>query len=196
MTLVKQSVDLRRKKRGVVGKSLKTLSLDFKYFKGDQKNDGWLDWGNRFLTLLAVGIIIYAIAGVFLNRLGDEGSLVRTSEANQDGEMLQEKKWEFPQVQSFDHYAKNIQQHNIFQLPWEMPMDENIDMSTSLQLSQQLTLMGVFLDGDPKIIIEDSATQQIHFVATGESIGNAVLQEIEADKAIFIYNGKKVELVL
>jgi hypothetical protein len=101
-----------------------------------------------------------------------------------------------PRVRPFDYYKDAITQRNIFQMPWEVPVDTRIDVSSSIQLSQQLRLVGVFLDGNPKAIIEDAQSREIHFVSKGDRVGTALLHEIGEGRAIFIYKGKKVELVL
>ncbi len=99
-------------------------------------------------------------------------------------------------IQPFDYYRESMEQRNLFQLPWEVPVQEIREVGTSLELSQQIKLVGVYLDNDPRAIVEDVKTQEIHFVSRGELIGAARLEEINESKAIFIYNGKKVELVL
>ena len=99
-------------------------------------------------------------------------------------------------VRSFDPYKQMLEGRDVFQAPWEKPVQEvpasNVPAG---ELAKQLKLVGILLDKDPKAIVEDLATHQTFFVSPGERIGNAVVGEIRQDKVILIFGQEKVELV-
>ena len=99
-------------------------------------------------------------------------------------------------VPPFDTYKQTMAGRDIFQAPWEKPVETATASGISgIELTKQLKLVGIVLDKDPKAIVEDLATQQTFFVSPGERIGNAVVQEIRQDKVILIFGQEKVELV-
>ncbi len=100
------------------------------------------------------------------------------------------------EVRPFDSYQAVMEGRDIFQAPWEKPVEETPASKTSAsELTKQLKLVGILLDKDPKAIVEDLSTQQTFFVSPGEQIGNAVVEEIRQDKVILIFGQEKVELV-
>lgn len=99
-------------------------------------------------------------------------------------------------VPPFDFYKQSMDGRDIFQAPWERPVSAAIVSGASAaELTRQLKLVGILLDKDPKAIVENLGTQQTFFVSPGESIGNAVVSEIQQDKVILIFGQEKVELV-
>lgn len=99
------------------------------------------------------------------------------------------------EVRPFDSYKQTMEGRDIFQAPWEKPVEAPVSGISGSELIKQLKLVGILLDKDPKAIVEDLGTQQTFFVSPGERIGNAVVQEIRQDKVILIFGQEKVELV-
>lgn len=100
------------------------------------------------------------------------------------------------EVRPFESYKQTMEGRDVFQAPWEKPVQEVPASSVSAgELAKQLKLVGILLDKDPKAIVEDLATHQTFFVSPGERIGNAVVGEIRQDKVILIFGQEKVELV-
>ena len=54
--------------------------------------------------------------------------------------------------------------------------------------------MGIILDSDPKVIIEDIKSKESFIISKGEEIGGAILSEVYEDKAIFLSGNETVEL--
>lgn len=99
-------------------------------------------------------------------------------------------------VQPFESYQRAMEGRDIFQAPWEKPVEDLPAAGGSAsELSKQLKLVGILLDKDPKAILEDLATQQTFFLSPGERIGNAVVEEIREDKVILGFGKERVELV-
>ena len=94
-----------------------------------------------------------------------------------------------------DVYQQVVAGRDIFQLPWEKDMSiQPTDPNALSDLSQQIKVIGILLDEDPKAIVEETATQTTFFMSKGDHIGNAVVDSIQEDKVTFTYNNKKVEL--
>lgn len=99
-------------------------------------------------------------------------------------------------IRPFDSYKQTMEGRDIFQAPWEKPVQEvSAPNVSAAELAKQLKLVGILLDKDPKAIVEDLGTHQTFFVSPGEQIGNAVVGEIRPDKVILIFGQEKVELV-
>ena len=100
------------------------------------------------------------------------------------------------ETRSFSDYEGRIKQRDFFEFPWEKTntMAANAPANPVSDLSKQFKLVGIVLDRDPKAIIEDLRTKETLFMSKGERIGDAVLQDIQEDKAIFLYNNEKIEL--
>lgn len=99
-------------------------------------------------------------------------------------------------VPAFESYRPAMEGRDIFQAPWEKPVVETAASGDSAsELIQQLKLVGILLDNDPKAIIEDLTTQQTFFLSSGEKIRDAVVEEIREDKVILGLAQEKIELV-
>lgn len=100
------------------------------------------------------------------------------------------------EIPSFDSYKQTMESRDIFQAPWEKPIETMPSSTASTSaVAGQLKLVGIVLDQDPKAIVEDLATQQTFFVSPGGKIGNATVAEIREDKVILIFGQERVELV-
>ena len=98
-------------------------------------------------------------------------------------------------VRPFDSYKQMMEGRDVFQSPWERPVQAApVSGASAAELTKQLKLVGILLDKDPKAVVEDLGTHQTFFVSPGERIGNAVVQEIRQDKVILIFGQEKVEL--
>ncbi len=97
----------------------------------------------------------------------------------------------------FSFYEQNLQNRDVFKLPWEEPAKEQGSSSVAQvsSLSDQIKIKGILLDQDPKVVLEDVATHQTSILSVGENINGAVLKAIQADKVIFNYNNQDVELI-
>ncbi len=99
-------------------------------------------------------------------------------------------------VPAFESYRPAMEGRDIFQAPWERPVVETIPPGNLASgLGQQLKLVGILLDNDPKAIIEDVTTKQTFFLSSGERIRDAVVEEIREDKVILGLAQEKIELV-
>ncbi len=96
----------------------------------------------------------------------------------------------------FDEYLAMLEQRNIFEMPWEKskPQETPVAAAPAPQLSESIRVLGIVLDNQPQAILEDVKTSQTVFVSVGQTISDAVVEEIREGKVIFNYHGQKVEL--
>ena len=149
---------------------------------------------NTVLIFLSIGIGVY----LFQNAVTDRPTLPRMplKAAQQDMGNVKIPESVFSNLKPFAFYQEKISERNFFQYPWEKPkQDEGAVKNVTVDLQSQLKVVGILLDREPKVIIEDLRTQQTLFLSRGERIGDAVLETIEEGKAVFLYNGQRIELV-
>jgi len=103
--------------------------------------------------------------------------------------------------QPFSYYAEKMGGRNIFdsapgqtvtpdQLPLEVMAPQPLpDITTKLKI------VGIVLDKNAEVILEDLEEQKTYFLRKGDRIRDAVVQEIEEGKVILIYNNQTIELV-
>ncbi len=109
---------------------------------------------------------------------------------------------------AYDYYRKQVQKRDIFQFPEEkarvMPKKVQarrvIKASIKIQPKKQpfvksLKLVGVVLDEDPEAIVENPKKKKTLFLRKGDEVQGAIVEKILEGKIIFLYEGRKVELV-
>lgn len=87
-----------------------------------------------------------------------------------------------------------LAERDLFESPWEKPTDIESAGQMGGELSDQLQLIGILLDQDPKAVVFQLSTKETSFLSKGDKISDAVLDEILEDRVIFIYNEEKVEM--
>ena len=101
------------------------------------------------------------------------------------------------QSKPFSVYEEGINKRNLFQ-PAGEPSGLGQDKAPSPppDLGSKIRLIGILMDKDPKAIVEDLQDQQTHFLSRGEAIGTILLEDIQADKVIFVYDNQRIEMAL
>lgn len=98
------------------------------------------------------------------------------------------------QKKDFSYYLDDYESSTPFVFPWdkEVVVEEAID--EDINFKDLLKIVGIVLDANPQVIIEDLELKQTFFVLEGKEIRGAVVETIQADKIILSYKGKKFEL--
>ena len=99
-----------------------------------------------------------------------------------------------PETKPFSFYQSVMEQRDIFQSPWDKATAVATAAAPAADLAKQLKLVGIVLDKNPQAVIENVKTKETLFLSVGDSVENAVLQEIHEDKVLFLYNEESVEL--
>jgi len=150
---------------------------------------------NRLLIIMSIGIVVF-----FALRLWNNGqntndiildSFVIAGEGSHSSQDVT-----FSEIKPFNYYKKRIEERDIFELPWEKIKSSKIERFDSKipELGRHIKVIGIVLDQDPKVIIENLKTRETLFLSKGERYGDMILQEIYEDKAVFLYNNEQIEL--
>ena len=176
-----------------------TQKLPSNFNKSEQKEIPKISFfkaANILLLIVMVSLSGYIIVNYFLK--GNDYGAIEGINVNKS---IEEKKEIVPiplaETKPSSFYEQKIEQKDIFQLPWEQPQvnTDNTVTQQDVSLYDQIRLIGILLDKDPKAIIEDLKANQTVFMSKGEKIGEAVLEDIQADKVIFTYKNQRIELV-
>ena len=169
------------------------------------KNSGEKDyhWSlHSFLTinrvlLLGTGILFLAVLMKMSQKPRDTVKLKELDHMKTETAPLRIES--FKKTKPLDEYTAEATKRDLFELPWEKPMQEGTGVqqpATAAQgeLSQVLKVTGIVLDKNPTVIIEDTRAQQTYFLNVGDEVMGAKLKEIDADKAVFQLNEQRIEL--
>lgn len=102
------------------------------------------------------------------------------------------------ETKSYSYYSNKIAGKNIFgggsYIQTESQMSET-EPSTELS-GGGLGLVGIIPGDNPQAIVEDKKSQKTYYLAKGQSINGITAEEINEDKVVLEYRGKRVTLFL
>lgn len=100
------------------------------------------------------------------------------------------------QVKSFEAYEEGITARNLFEplRSDDLKLDPRVMRKALPALHKRIKLIGILIDSDSKAIVEDLKEKQTHFLSKGESLGSAVLEDIQEDKVLFRYANEIIEM--
>jgi len=153
-----------------------------------------LKWINRLLFVICLVIIAYIVNSYVLTK--GSASLFLTQEIQPKVKEKDVRVSTKEDAQTFDFYAQTIHRRNLFLPPWEKDQGENkVAEASNSDLEKDIRLVGIVLDKNPKAIVEDVKSEDTSFLSIGDEIRGAKLIEVLEGKAIFDYNGQKVEII-
>ncbi|VAX36088.1 hypothetical protein MNBD_UNCLBAC01-983 [hydrothermal vent metagenome] len=112
-------------------------------------------------------------------------------------------------INKYDHYTKELKKRNIFSFSKDQ-VDSKINRPTvkkkfiqkkipkpspTLQMIKSLKLVGVVLDNNSEAIVVDPKNRKTLFLRKGDEVEGAVVENIVEGKVVFLFEGKKIELV-
>lgn len=151
-----------------------------------------LQWANKFLVVLCLGITIYLVADHF--KEGKQNVLIPEERKKVEEAFPQIIERARIEVKPFEVYKDTISQRDVFLAPWEKGEIPTGGAGESAQeFKRQYKLVGIVMDQQPKAILEDSKTQISLFVIRGEKIGEGVVEEIQEGKVVVLLGGEKIE---
>jgi len=147
----------------------------------------------KFLALLAVIFLSYILMKVFLPKTKDVAHLssgVKTLAPDTAAPSLAGTK-----IKPLSSYLDQLDSRDIFNTSFYDAAPLAADPAETFQdPTQNLKLVGVILDKNPQAIIEDSHNKQTFFVNKGDTVSDAVIEEIQEGKIILNYQGRRYEL--
>ena len=113
-----------------------------------------------------------------------------------------DNKAQVPQPPPFEEYASVIAKRDLFELPAEESppvvqqpvVVQPIQEVVKRDLSQELRLVGIVLDGQPQAVIEDLRNKETLFLRKGETHGDIILEDVQAGKVTIRYRQELIEL--
>lgn len=95
------------------------------------------------------------------------------------------------QVESLAAYEQQFLTHALFYKPQITQSAKKIDLVERLR---PYTLVGIVQGVEPEALIQNSRTNQIHFVQAGEQLDELKLVDMKAHSVVLEYDGEKREL--
>lgn len=152
-----------------------------------------LEYINRSLIFFSIGILTYIFVKHFVLDYTD--ARPRGLKIKIEKKRVSETKPPFYKEKSFDYYQELFNERNVFEMPRQQSgMDKIIDIKSTVDLSKKLKVIGILLDKNPRAVVENLKEKQTYFISVGERIEDALVKEIHANKVVFIYDDKTVEL--
>lgn len=94
----------------------------------------------------------------------------------------------------FSEYENIFRRRSIFETGSTLSPLTSDGSPAGFDLSGRYRLVGLIVDDHPQIIVEDQTTNETRFLKPGDSLDGAVLEDIQDGRALFVYNGQRVEL--
>ena len=152
------------------------------------------------LAVLSLALLVYIGGNRFFVKQPPQIAMLPESQEEkvaQDGEQI------LTEPKPFDVYAETLNRRDIFASPFQRAVVESqpgalieaAPASAAFDLSQNYKVVGIMVDKDPKVVVEDIRNQRTLFLSSGDELEGGKLQEIRDGKAIFLFNGQQVELM-
>ncbi len=99
---------------------------------------------------------------------------------------------------SFDVYAPIFNNRDIFKTDEERVIEAAeqpvVDASAVVSWAAEYELVGVIIDNAPQAVVKKISEPGVQFLSIGDHLGDAVLQSVEENQALFLYHGQEVRL--
>jgi len=154
----------------------------------------WLRGVNSFLTFAA-----HAALGFFF--LFVVSSLIFAKKGDSDNEGVDFHSEALSQADDpslkkpLSDYYQLMDQRNIFSSFERGPYQKLSESKDILQeIGKSVNIVGILLDHDSKVVIEDKNTHETFFLSVGETLNGVKVQSIEENAVIVDYKGRQVNL--
>jgi len=150
--------------------------------------------GNYILMFLVIGILGYVPTRYFV--IDQKEAVALSSGGRTEKSEVALRGISFSETEPFDFYRERIKQRDVFHPLWGGPERDTVVIEKVISdLTRELRLVGIVLDGDPKAAVEDLKEKETVFMSEGERIRDALLEKIEEGRVIFVTDNERVELV-
>ncbi|MFA5059221.1 MAG: hypothetical protein WC676_01155 [Candidatus Omnitrophota bacterium] len=159
----------------------------------DQESGDWAKIFNKVLVFAAFALICYAAYEFLYAKKEINDPAKDQSVVLPEADMV---KITSQQPKPYSYYEQQLKRRDIFESPvYKSGNQDAKPVASSSELTKNLRLVGIVLDEKPEAIIEDVELKETMFVHKGESVKDAVVDEIKQGKVILIYRDQKIELV-
>lgn len=147
---------------------------------------------NKLLLVLSILLLGVSVTDFVFNR-PDIERVYKKSRHIKHEEYEQE---DISQRRPFLHYLEMVQRRNIFS-PITLKREKKPEIKQE-QLQDMVSdygLVGISFDDEPMAMIEDKTDNRTYFLHKGDSIGKFEIEDIQENKVILGFDGKKIELI-
>ena len=151
-----------------------------------------LKFFNKGLDLIVVGLVFYLLlySLVWGKREGNR-PLLKESGHTQIMSPIES----FPEPKPLGYYLSAIEQRSIFQSLEDLKVaDAQAAGQAAAALIAHFKIVGIMMDEQPIVIIEDAALHQTLFLSKGDTFNGAVVESINEENVQFNYQGQIVTL--
>jgi len=150
---------------------------------------------NHLLLVACAGLVVYFLVYSYVaysnfKRIQAVGLFPSVSAASARGGS------EMPSLQKpSSYYQEKVTQRDIFKMGSKKPEIEIKEpTSKTLELAQNLKLVGISWSDDPDAMVEDKKLSRTFFIKKGHMVGEAKVKAIFKDKVVLELDGEEFEL--
>ncbi len=163
--------------------------------------EGSLRGARKVLVVLNIIFAIFICVKVFLPQKNHEqieegGVLDPVINAGSGRVDVSEK-------ESFHVYEAVFDKRDLFQLPYAQRKVSALRVGSEKSVQKSIEgsfegfkVVGIIVDKNPQVVVENIKSKETVFLSRGDQLQGAVLEEVLGGKAIFVKQGKRIEMVV
>lgn len=98
-------------------------------------------------------------------------------------------------LEDYSVYSEKISGKDLFAVS-AVKQAENPNPSLEIDPLKRFTLVGIITEGEGQAVIEDIEAQKTYYLSEGQSVNDAVVKEIREKEVVLDYKGKDILLIL
>jgi hypothetical protein len=156
---------------------------------------------NYLLVTLSTIFLLYLMADLFVLSKRDQfliDSVAVFEKGEENSAFVGEDEYtDEREMKPFSYYESVIRRRNIFKPTPAMAKERKAPPKRPIrlgELTENLSVSGIFLDKDPQAIIADRSGNKTWFVTEGQYINDILVKKIEKRKVTLAYKGEEMEL--
>jgi hypothetical protein len=153
---------------------------------------------NKYAVIIAALIAGYLILDLILVSPSRNAARLITK-ASLSGPLVVSAQMRMPiETKGYSYYSNRMSGRNIFSGgSYIQTESQAAGMDPSAELSGgNLGLVGIIPGANPQAIVEDKKNQKTYYLLKGQSINGITVEDINEDKVVLEYRGKKMTLFL
>lgn len=154
---------------------------------------------NKYTVIIAALIAGYLILDIILvSPSRKAAALIAGASASGPLAVVPAEKTMPIETKGYSYYSNRMSGRNMFVGGSSIQTEsQGSGMEPSAELSGgNLGLVGIIPGGNPQAIVEDKKNQKTYYLVKGQSINGITLEDINEDKVVLEYRGKKMTLFL
>lgn len=173
------------------------LMLKSSFFKNNIFDPDVLRVFNRCTAIIAVIIILYFIADILFVRASNKAHSVVAGFSSAAMPLPISPRAAKAEAKNYSYYSNKIAGKKIFTAGSYISAEsmEGADGSGEKPESN-IGLVGIIPGDSPQAIIEEKKEQKTYYLIKGQSINGITVEDIDKDKVMIEYKGKRINLFL